>query len=298
MIFADIPVIQPLIDLCEMVMVFFHGLIGSWGMAIIMMTVAIRLLILPLTFRGVKGMHEMQRLQPEMKKLQERYKDDRQRMNQEVMKLYQEHGVNPLSSCLPLLLQLPFFLAIFWMLQNDLKPQMCPGIQEFAASQGKTIAEVSCHEMDPSGSFGFLFIPDLTASATGVVLAVLILLYIVSQLGSSIVSTATADPMQRRIFMALPIIFGIFILFYDFPAGLLVYWITTNVWTVGQQLVVRKLYPKPEPLVIDDSPKPARGKPATAAATAGAGNGSDSSTPAKAPPPNPRKKKKRSGRRR
>ena len=273
MIFAEIPVLQPLIDLCEMVMVFFHGLLGSWGLAIIGMTVAIRLLILPLTFRGVKGMHEMQRLQPEMKKLQERYKDDRQRMNQEVMKLYQEHGVNPLSSCLPLLLQLPFFLAIFWMLRDDLKADIGTG--------------------DPS----FLFIPDLTAPATGVVLAVLIALYIVSQLGSSIVSTATADPMQRRIFMALPVIFGIFILFYDFPAGLLVYWITTNVWTIGQQLVVRRLYPKPEPLVIDDSPKPARGKPVTAGATAGAGNGSGSTT-AKAPPPNPRKKKKRSGRRR
>jgi YidC/Oxa1 family membrane protein insertase len=296
MIVADIPVIQPLIDLCETVMVFFHGVIGSWGMAIILMTVAVRLLILPLTFRGVKGMQEMQQLQPEMKKLQERYKDDRQRMNQEVMKLYQEHGVNPLSSCLPLLLQLPFFLAIFWMLRDDLKVDMCPGITEYAAQKGTEIAKITCGMVPGATDPGFLFIPDLTATATGGVLAALIVLYVGSQLGSSLVSTATADPTQRRIFLALPVIFGIFILFYDFPAGLLVYWITTNVWTVGQQLVVRKLYPKPEPIVRDDSPKPAHGKP-VAAAAAGGGNGSGTSS-SKAPPPNPRKRKKRSGRRR
>ena len=80
-----------------------------------MLTVVVRLAILPLTFKQVRSMQAMQRLQPEMKKLQERYKDDRQRMNQEMMKLYQEHKVNPLGSCLPLLLQLPFFLSLFYL---------------------------------------------------------------------------------------------------------------------------------------------------------------------------------------
>lgn len=304
MIFADIPVLQPLIDLCETILVFFHNSMGaSWGFAIILLTVTIRIAILPLTFRGVKGMQEMQRLQPEMKKLQERYKDDKQRLQQETMAMYKEHGVNPLASCFPLLLQLPFFLALFYMLRTDLKHDMCPGITEYVAQEGLKLDNVSCTNFLSAGGQGnaadlsFFFIPDLTANATGIVLAILVLLYVASQLGSSLVSTATADPTQRRIFMALPVVFGIFIIIWPFPAGLLVYWITTNLWTVGQQLVVRKMYPKPEALDLGDpDSKPARGKPAVA--TAGAsGNGSGSAS-TKAPPGNPRKRKKRSGRRR
>jgi YidC/Oxa1 family membrane protein insertase len=273
-------VLQPLIDLCEVVLEFFHNTVGvGWGLAIILMTFTIRLAILPLTFRGAKGMQEIQQLQPEMKRLQERHKGDRQRMQQETMKLYQEHGVNPLSSCLPILLQLPFFLALYFLLSGD----------NFAADLERT---------DPS----FLFIPDLAAPPTGVVLGVLIAVYIATQLGSSMVSMISADPMQRRIFMALPFVFGIFILFYDFPAGLLVYWITTNVWTVGQQLLIRRMYPKPEPIDRSDvSAKPAHGKPvaepAAATATAGAGNAAKAG-PAKPPPSARRKRKKRSGRRR
>ena len=274
MIFAEIPVLQPLIDLSEIILKFFHDSVGvGWGLSIILMTCTIRLAILPLTFKGVKGMQEMQSLQPEMKKLQERYKDDKQRLQQETMAMYKEHGVNPLASCFPLLLQIPFFLALFYLLNGS----------EFKAD----IAA------DPS----FLFIPDLAANPQGAVQYGLVVLYVLTQLGSSLVSTATADPMQRRIFMALPLVFGIFILISPFPSGLLVYWITTNLWTVGQQLVVRKIYPKPEPVDLPDpDSKPARGKPA-GAATSGSGNGSGAS-PAKAPPGNPRKRKKRSGRRR
>jgi YidC/Oxa1 family membrane protein insertase len=127
----------------------------------------------------------------------------------------------------------------------------------------------------------------------------------------------SADKMQRRIFLALPFVFTFIII--NFPAGLIVYWITTNVWTVGQQLLVRKLYPKPEPIVPSDEreAKPARGKPAPAAAVSGASDGGgpeekkerpkakasaqgggDHGRPRRAPPPSPRKKKKRSGRRR
>jgi len=278
---------QFLIDACDAILEFFHDQVGfGWGLSIIAMTVAIRVAILPLTFKGVKGMQEMQRLQPEMKRIQERYKDDKQRMQQEVMKLYQEHQVNPLSSCLPLLLQIPFFIALFDLLRKD--PEI---------------------EGEP-----FLFIPDLGAEATGAVLVTLIVLYIATQLGASLVTLVSADKTQRRIFLALPFVFVLFIL--NFPAGLIVYWITTNVWTVGQQLVVRKLYPKPEPvdLADGDGAKPARGKPATQAALVDgdAGNGkgsrkakatagvsSGNGGPRKAPPPaSPRKKKKRSGRRR
>ena len=283
---------QFLIDACDAILQFFHDEAGfSWGMAIIGMTVVIRIAIIPLTFKGVKGMQELQRLQPEMKRLQERYKEDKQRLQQEMMKLYQEHGVNPLSSCMPILLQIPFFIALFDLLRGDKFKQ------------------------DIVGEEGFLFIPDLAEKATGGVLVALIVTYIATQLGASLVTLISADKTQRRIFLALPFVFVVFIV--QFPAGLIVYWITTNVWTVGQQLVVRKIYPKPEPIEAADGdrPKPARGKPATQAALVGGGSG-DGKDRGKAkatagaragagngarktpPPPSPRKKKKRSGRRR
>jgi YidC/Oxa1 family membrane protein insertase len=285
-------VLRPLIDACDAVLRFWHDLIGnfegSWGVAIILLTFTVRIVILPLTFKGVKSMQRLQQLQPEIKRIQERYKDDRQRMNQEVMAFYQREKVNPLGSCLPLLLQIPFFIALFYLLRSD----------EFVADVGDNKS--------------FLFIKDLTEPVTGepVVLVTLIVIYIATQLAASAVTAISADPMQRRIMFALPFVFVIFII--NFEAGLIVYWITTNVWTIGQQLLVRKLYPKPPPRDFEaeakaEAEKPARGKPVEQeasqdgapekpkAAVAGGGNGSQRKTP---PPRSPRKKKKRSGRRR
>ena len=106
-------VLQPLIDVCQAILEFWHDLIGgSWGWSIILLTFTVRLAILPLTFKGVKSMQRLQTLQPEIKKIQARYKDDRQRMNQEVMAFYQREKVNPLGSCLPLVLQIPFFISL------------------------------------------------------------------------------------------------------------------------------------------------------------------------------------------
>ena len=284
-------VLQPLIDASEAILKFFHDNLGfGWGASIIGLTVVVRLLILPLTFKGVRSMQALQRLQPEIKRIQERYKDDRQRMNQEMMRFYQEHKVNPLGSCLPLLLQLPFFLALFYMLRKDLRQDIC---EQTAKSCGDVMG----------GGHGesFLFIPDITDNATGAVLIVLIVLYVATQLGATAVSAMTADKNQRRLMLALPFLFVIFI--FSFEAGLIVYWITTNVWTVGQQLLVKKLLPTPEPVSVkgdgkgDGKPARAPKTPATARAAApekGPGNG----RPAKAPPPSPRKKKKRTGRRR
>src|SRR5690606_19290606 len=113
------------------VLVFFHDDVGlSWGFSIVALTVAIRAVLLPLTLKQVKSMRGLQVIAPEMKKLQEKYKDDRQRLNQEMMKLYQEHKVNPFSSCLPLLAQLPVFIALFYMLQSDLRHEICPDLQQ------------------------------------------------------------------------------------------------------------------------------------------------------------------------
>jgi len=271
-------VLQPLIDVAHEILKFWHDSVGfSWGASIIMLTAVVRLAILPLTFKQVRSMQDLQRLQPEMKRLQERYKEDRQRMNQEMMKLYQEHKVNPLGSCLPILLQLPFFIALFYLLRGD----------EFQA--------------DIRGEESFLFIDNLAEPASGAVLVTLIVMYVTTQLISGLVSTVTADPMQRRIMLALPFVFVIFII--QFETGLIVYWITTNVWTIGQQFLVRKLFPKPEPIQakVDAGAKPARGKPPSKKAAAAGGKDGKASrdgAPKKGPPPGPRKKKKRTGRRR
>jgi YidC/Oxa1 family membrane protein insertase len=260
-------VLQPIIDVAEAIMVFFHDDLGfGWGAAIVGLTVVTRIVILPLTIKQIRSMQALQRLQPQIKEIQEKYKADRQRMQQEMMKFYRENKVNPLGSCLPLLLQLPVFIALFYTLQKDLRAQIC----------GQT-AKV-CGEVASSMGEGWLFIPDLTDNATGGVLVTLILLYIGSQMAASLLMTVTADRQQRLLMIMLPLFFVLFII--NFPAGLIVYWITTNVWTIGQQYVVRRLAPPP---VV-------AGAPAAAGAAA--------AVPAKPPPPPPRKKKKRSGRRR
>ena len=110
---------------------FWEGIEGSWGLAIILLTFTIRLLILPLTFKSVKSMQKLQVLQPEIKKIQERYKEDRQRMNQEMMAFYSENKVNPLGSCLPILLQIPFFIALFDLLRSDSFEEDIAGEESF-----------------------------------------------------------------------------------------------------------------------------------------------------------------------
>src|SRR3954462_11807541 len=280
-------ILSPLIDACQWVLEFWHDLLGgSWGWSIILLTFTVRIVILPLTFRGVKSMQRLQALQPEIKQIQERYKDDRQRMNQEVMAFYQREKVNPLGSCLPLVLQIPFFISLFYLLRSP----------EFKA--------------DIAGNAAFGPIDNLAEKVTGdpVLLGSLIVLYVGTQLAATAVTAFSADPTQRRIMFAMPFVFTLFIV--NFQAGLIVYWITTNVWTIGQQLLVKKLYPKPAPLDPQDAvpeAKPARGKPVAAAVAADGGKG-NAKAPAKAstgngdaaspPPQSPRKKKKRSGRRR
>src|SRR5271169_5221539 len=118
---------SPLITLFESIMVFIHAHLvgGSWGLAIIGLTVLIRAVLVPLTYRQLKSMQEMQRLAPQINALKEKYKEDKQRQQQEIMKFYQENKINPLASCLPLLLQLPVFISLFYMLRTDLKKNIC-----------------------------------------------------------------------------------------------------------------------------------------------------------------------------
>src|SRR5918998_6033555 len=223
-------ILQPLIDLNETILHFFHDDVGfGWGLSIICLTIAIRLAILPLTFKQVRSMQEMQRFSPEIQRIRERYKDDKQRQNEELMGLYKEHGFNPLGSCLPLLLQLPFFFGLYSSLRS----------KEF--------------QSDVGDAGQFLFIPDITEPLTGHTgaLVAMILMYVASQLGSSYVSSLSVqDKNQRRLLFIFPFVFVPIII--NFEAGLLVYWITTNVFTIVQQLAVRKFLPAPEPHAAKD----------------------------------------------
>jgi YidC/Oxa1 family membrane protein insertase len=234
-------VFQPLIDVFDSVLVFFHDHVGlGWGMSIVALTVCVRAVLIPLTLKQFRSMQGLQKLAPEIKELQAKYKDDKQRLNQEMMKLYQEHKVNPFGSCLPLVLQLPVFFSLFYMLRKDLKIDICgpkEHIVQVAAQQGKTLTSIGCDQVDP-GSASFLFINDLTAKATGVTLVILLVLYVGSQLLSGVLMSVTADRNQRLIMIALPFVFVPFI--QGFPAGLIVYWITTNLWTVAQQYIIRR----------------------------------------------------------
>src|SRR5213596_1183980 len=119
-------VLQPLIDFFEGILKFFHDSVGfSWGLSIIALTIVVRAALVPLTLKQFHSMQALARLQPEIKKLQEKYKDDKQRLNQEMMRFYQENKVNPFGSCLPLLLQMPVFISLFYMLRKDLKLDIC-----------------------------------------------------------------------------------------------------------------------------------------------------------------------------
>jgi YidC/Oxa1 family membrane protein insertase len=301
-------IFQPIIDVFERVLLFFHNDIGlGWGLSIIAMTIVVRTVMLPLTIKQYRSMQGLQQLQPQIKALQAKYKDDRQRLNQEMMKFYQENKVNPFGSCLPLVLQMPVFIALFYMLRNDLKVDICGPKEAIEAAATTSIANTPCEVVDP-GSAKFLFIPDLTAAATGSVLIALLVLYVGSQLLSSILMSVTADKNQRIIMFALPFVFVFFI--KGFPAGLLVYWITTNTWTVGQQYVIRRKTGQLPTWLggSADGPTPLTPVPAGAAgviatpvradAKADAKDKPVADAPAVSPPRPPRQKKKRSGRRR
>lgn len=312
-------ILQPLVDVFESVLKFFHDSVGaSWGLSIILLTIVVRALLLPLAVKQFRSMQALQRIAPHLKVLQEKYKDDKQRLQQETMKFYQEHKVNPFASCLPLVAQLPVFLSLFYMLRRDLRHDICPEINPASVANPKP-----CGQSDASQ---FWFIHDITDKATGSVLVVLIVLYVGSQLVSSLLMmTATADKNQKLIMLVLPFFFVAFV--FRFPAGLIMYWITTNIWTIGQQQFLRRVIgrnaPEPPPLPEVAGGKSGGGGAATATAGAGgggflarlsgaaqqagggsgngssSGNGTEEARVTKAPPPPPRsRKKKRSGRRR
>ncbi len=235
-------IFQPLIDVFESVLQFFHHTVGApWGWSIVLLTVAMRLVLLPLTVKQFHSMQALQRLQPQLKQVQAKYKDDKQRQQQELMKFYKENNVNPLGSCLPMVLQLPVFISLYYMLRQNLRKDICPNVLQHYATIHH-VSLVAAAGKQPCGNApgaSFLFINDLTNTAHGVVLIVLMVLYVGTQLASSLMmATPTMDRTQRRIMLFMPLIFVFFI--FRFPAGLLLYWITTNTWTMGQQFILRR----------------------------------------------------------
>jgi len=328
MVLANI--FQPLIDIFGPVLVFFHSVIGgSWGWSIIALTVVIRALLLPLAFKQMHSMQKLQRVAPQMKAIQARYKDDKQRQQQEILKFYKENDINPFASLLPLVAQIPVFIGLYYTLRTRLREDICPGLQAafrhaysahhnipLHAAAGQTVA---CHGLNGSS---WLFIHDLTNTATGLTLIVLIVLYVGTQIASTLMMQApTMDQTQRRILLALPLFFVIFII--AFPAGLILYWITTNTWTIGQQWVIQRkigsLVPvaPAEPAHLPSGRDGRRDAASNGDARGGgagfaglprrkpepeekqpAAVGSRTRARREAPPPPPRKKRKRSGRRR
>jgi YidC/Oxa1 family membrane protein insertase len=289
MILADVirSAFGPLITVFEQVLVGVHDVVGgSWGWSIVGLTFIVRVVTLPLTVRQFKGMAQMRAHAPEIKKIQERYKEDKRRQQEEMMKYYKEVGYNPLSSCLPLLLQAPVFISLVYMLRQDLKKHICGPAALHLHPHLTDFTHVNCNSLVPH-SASFLFVNDITSKAAGAVLIVLILLYVGTMITTSVMMSVGTDARQRLMTIVLPVFFVVFVI--QFPAGLLVYWIATNITMIPQQYFMLRRYGRP------NAPPPK-------VASNGRGSTGDAVQAIKKrpsqPPPSARPRKKRSGRRR
>jgi YidC/Oxa1 family membrane protein insertase len=203
------PLFAPLTNLLGSCLEFFYSLGAPWWLSIVILTVIVRSLLFPLTIRQVKSMRAMQDLKPEMDKIRAKYKDNRQKQQEELMKLYQERRVNPFGSCFPLLVQLPIFIAIFYVIR---------GFEE-------------THPSFTEG--GILWFRDLSAHDPFYILPVL---SAVTMLAASEITSKSMDPQQRWLMRLLPVVFTVFLL--QFPAGLFMYWITSNLVTLAQNYLI------------------------------------------------------------
>ncbi len=216
--------LSPLENILRSILDWLHSSAGlTWAWSIVAITLMVRLLLVPLMVKQIHSMQNLQLHAPQMKEIQRKYKADRGKQQEELMKFYKENNINPMASCLPMLAQFPVFIALYLVLRK------------FAKSH-------------PGGDLSWLhgFVPDITAHANAhwsgyVLLAV----YVGSQILSTLLMSATMDKTQRTMFLILPLTFIFFLL--NFPVGLVIYWVTTNLWTVGQGLVTRRMMPKAQP---------------------------------------------------
>lgn len=232
-------VFAPLTGALGWALEYVHAQGAPWWLSIAILTVVVRTILFPLTIRQVKSMRAMQDLKPDMDRIRAQYRDNRQRQQEEIMKLYQERQVNPFGSCFPLLIQMPIFIGMFYVIRGfgDTHPSFTSG--------------------------GILWFQDLSAYDPFYILPVLSAL---TMLAASEITSKHIDPQQRWIMRTLPVVFTIFLL--TFPAGLFMYWITSNLVTLVQNYVIYNHGPgKKSPAATKDGSGPAKGKdkPKTAA---------------------------------
>jgi YidC/Oxa1 family membrane protein insertase len=185
------------------VLQFFHSLVGNYGFAIILVTLLIKVIFFPLFSMSYRAMAKMRTVQPQLQQIRENYGDDRQKMNEEMMRLYREEKVNPLGGCLPILVQIPVFISLYWVLLESVEIRHEP----FA-----------------------LWITDLTSQDPFYVLPILMGASMVVQ---QLMNPAPLDPVQKKVMLALPVVFTVF--FMQFPAGLVLYWLSNNLVSIAQQ---------------------------------------------------------------
>ncbi|MCR8679205.1 MULTISPECIES: membrane protein insertase YidC [Campylobacter] len=190
---------------------WLYSFIGNWGFAIVALTIIIRIVLFPLTYKGMVSMNKLKDLAPKMKEIQAKYKGDPQKINAHVMELYKKHGANPMGGCLPILIQIPIFFAIYRVLLNAIELK---------------------------GAEWILWINDLAELDPYFILP--ILMGITMYIQQHITPTNFTDPMQAKIMKFLPLIFTFF--FITFPAGLTLYWFINNLCSIAQQMVVNKIF--------------------------------------------------------
>jgi len=192
---------------------FLHGIFGNWGWAIVFMTIIVRLVLYPLTYKGMVSMNKLKELAPKVKELQVKYGDDKQKLNVHMMELYKKHGANPMGGCLPIILQIPVFFAVYRVLQNAIELK---------------------------GADWILWVQDLAVMDPYFILPVAMGLTMF--IHQRITPTTFTDPMQEKIMKFLPLIFTFF--FVTFPAGLTLYWFTNNLASIIQQFYVNRIFAK------------------------------------------------------
>ena len=270
-------ILTPLEDLLTWVLTHLHDTVGlTWAWSIVALVVIVRMLLVPLTVRQIHSMQNLQAHAPEMKAIQQKYKHDKQKMNAEMMAFYKENQINPAASCLPMLAQFPIFIGLFFVLR-DFEKEI-----------------INSTTVDPS-ELEWLHLINITEDTKVGWGPLLIVLYAISQLTSSYLMSQNMQPAQRVMLLVLPIAFIPFVL--NFPSGLMLYWLTTNLWTTGQGLITRRLTPKPQPPPKKSSRTPPKAE-VEAAAAAQAATPAAEKKPAAAPPRVRKVKRKKGGSRR
>ncbi len=257
-------IFSPIVAVLGQVLLYFHEGIGApWWLSIAMLTVVVRTLLFPLTVKQVRSMRAMQDLRPEMERIRAQYRDNRPKQQEEMMKLYQERSVNPLGGCLPILVQMPIFIGIFYVIRQF------GGIPNFKEAQYPSFQEG-----------GILWFQDLSAADPYFILPVVSAL---TMLAATEITSKNVDPQQRWLMRLLPI--GITVFLWSFPAGLFVYWITSNLVTLAQNYVIYHHGPGRKP--SGDNARGTAARSAGASATDGganpknpAANGSQATDPA------------------